>query len=139
MLEVRKQVTNNTNHYEKSDTRKEENVALSLKRVIEFKILKQVGPCFICVICHRFLYKSSVKKFSMNNTSSLANKLLQLQRSGSEWFYTFRTCHSKVIKNKIPCQTVLNTLSLECLPKEFKKFWILLKFKSFIEKNSSYA
>lgn len=44
VLEVRKQVTNNTNHYENSDTRKEENVAPSLKKVIEFKILKKLGP-----------------------------------------------------------------------------------------------
>ena len=61
----KKKVTNNTSDYKNNDTRI--SVARSLKRIVERKSLIKEGPHFICVICH--LFKNSVKKFSMNNTS----------------------------------------------------------------------
>ena len=56
----------------------------------------------------------------MNNTSSLVNKLLHLQKSCDECFYICKASHSKVINNKVPFQAVFNKLSLEWLPKEFR-------------------
>ena len=94
----------------------------NLNNVSKFKSLIKEGPWFICVICHRGLYKRSVGKFSRSSCSSLAKQLLDLKRSYDGCFYICRTCHSKVNRNKIPCQSASNKLSVEQLPGEFRNF-----------------
>ena len=79
-----RKITNNANYYGKSNT-VEDNVAPILKKLIEFR----VKSYFICVICHRSLYKGPAKKCSMNNTSLLVNKLLHLQKSHVMNFFRF--------------------------------------------------
>ena len=32
-----------------------------------------------------------------------------------------KTCHNKVKKNKVLCKVVSNKISIECLPREFRK------------------
>ena len=89
------------------------------------------------------MYKSSVQKFTLNNTSSFANKLLDLQKSCEGCFYICRTCNGKVIKNKVPCPVVFIKLSIEWFSKEFRKLRHLeissCGKKNFIQKSYSYA
>ena len=92
----------------------------NLNSVRKFKSLIKNGPYFICVICHRGLYKRSVSKCSRSSCSSLTKQLLDLKRSYDGCFYICKTCHSKVKRNKIPCQPVSNKLSVEQLPSEFR-------------------
>ena len=76
----------------------------NLNSVSKFKSLKKEGLYFICVICHRGLYKRSVNTFSRSSCSSFTKQLLDLKRSYNGCFYICKTCHSKVKRNKIPCQ-----------------------------------
>ena len=92
----------------------------NLNIVSKFKGLIKKGHYFICVICHKGLYKRSVSKFSRSSCSSLTKKLLDLERSYDGCFYICETCHSKVKRNKMPCQSVSNKLSTEQLPSEFR-------------------
>ena len=88
--------------------------------VSELKCLIKEGPYFICVICHRCLYKRSVIRFDFSNYSSVVNQLVQLVGSYDHGVYLCKTCHSKVKKNKVPCLAVSNKLSVEWLPREFR-------------------
>ena len=111
----------------------------NLNSVSKFKSLIKKGSYFICVICHRGLYKRSVSKLSRSSCSSLTKPLLDLNRSYDGCFYICKTCHSKVKRNKIPCQSVFNKLSAEQLPSEFRNLRrleiVLVARRIFFKKN----
>ena len=111
-------VHNNTQTAEKLAKEKVSSFK-NMNCVSEFKSLIKEGPYFICVICHRCLYKRSVSRFDFSNYSSVVNQLVQLLGSYDHGVYLCKTCHSKVKKNKVPCQAVSNKLSVEWLPREF--------------------
>ena len=52
--------------------------------------------------------------------SSAVNQLVQLVGFYDHGVYICKTCHSKVKKNKVPCQAVSNKLSVKWLPREFR-------------------
>ena len=66
-------------------------------------------------------HKRSLNRFARGSCSSLTKQLLGLKRSYDGCFYICKTCHSKVKRNKIPCQSVSNKLSVDQLPSEFRK------------------
>ena len=105
-------VHNNTQTAEKLAKEKVSSFK-NMNCVSEFKSLIKEGPYFICVICHRCLYKRSVIRFDFNNYSSVVNQLVQLVGSYDHGVYICKTCHSKVKKNKVRCQAVSNKLSVE--------------------------
>ena len=52
--------------------------------------------------------------------SSAVNQLVQLVGFYDHGVYICKTCHSKVKKNRVPCQVVSDKQSVEWLPREFR-------------------
>ena len=74
------------------------------------------GLYFICTVCNQILYKKSVitcltKKYPCQT-------YFNIQQSFDGKQYICNTCHSKVIKRKLPCQTVANNMYVDEIPKE---------------------
>ena len=91
------------------------------KRIQKFKLHISQGPYFICVVCNRCLYKQLVKLFHENKYDTTLHENIFDFRilSFDEKEYICITCDSKLIKNKIPCQAVINDLELHELPADF--------------------
>ena len=77
-------------------------------RVSVFKEFIKSGPCFICIVCNRCLYRESVVVFSENKHKELINNMFHCIPSHSNSFYICKTCAQKSNKNQIPCPTVCN-------------------------------
>ena len=79
--------------------------------------LRKQGPTFICVVCNRCLYKSNVVSFVIEKHSSeVIHDVNTHVRSFDRNRYICRTCNNKLSKNKIPCQTVYNSLETDDMP-----------------------
>ena len=87
------------------------------------------GPDYVCICCHRILYKKSVVKFNKakyyanvkNDTldSVFSDELEHSYCSVDGNLYICHTCHSAVIKVNIPYMSVkANHLELSPLPPE---------------------
>ena len=78
------------------------------------------GPFYICVICNRTLYKTSVLLFSESKYKACSGVLFSSRvQSYDSLEYICRTCHSKLSKNKIPAQAVCNDLKICNVPDRF--------------------
>ena len=77
------------------------------------------GPYYVCTVCHRMLYRKSVlifnkqKYVNCNIQNIFADKL-----SFDNKEYICKTCHSKIIKGKVPCQAVYNDMFVDDIPTE---------------------
>ena len=77
------------------------------------------GPYYVCTVCNRMSYRKSVLIF---NKQKYANRSIQniftekLSFDNKE--YICKTCHSKVIKGKVPCQAVYNDMFVDDIPIE---------------------
>ena len=77
------------------------NAEKSVQNVL--KLIKQ-GPTFIYNACNRYLYKSNVVSFTVENYSSEIIQDVNIDfRSFEGSRYICRTCNTKLIKNKVPC------------------------------------
>ena len=81
------------------------------------KFLNEIkcGPYFICVICHRCLYKRTVKVF---NFEKYDNALLPPSyiKSHNNKKYICITCDKHLKKGSLPCQSISNKLQLMPIP-----------------------
>lgn len=86
-----------------------------------FKNEVRNGPFFICVICNRTFYRRGVVQYGENKYNNIDNKHFQfIVQSYDNREYICHTCNSKLLKGRIPCQAVSNSLRVEELPKEFR-------------------
>ena len=94
---------------------------INIDHVAVFKGKIQGGPCFICVVCNRCLYKRTVVKFKEKKyqLDDLESELNTKVKSFDGKIYICRTCDKNLKKNKIPCQAVVNKLHIMNLPNEF--------------------
>ena len=76
---------------------------------------------FICAVCHRCLYKSSVRLFE-HEKYILTVEFYSPVRSFDEKFNTCNTCHKHLSRKKMPCKAVFNKMSLDPVPDELKDF-----------------
>ena len=77
------------------------------------------GPCYICCVCNRLLYRKSVKLLNTNScNSSLPKSAFTKITSFDEKEYICASCYSKVTKGKISCQAVYNNMSVDEIPPE---------------------
>ena len=82
----------------------------------EFKKKITEGPYFICIVCNRLLYKKSVIRCITSKYPCQAFFKIQQSFDGKE--YICKTCHSKVIKGKLPCQGIMNNMYVVETPSE---------------------
>ena len=90
------------------------------KRVTAFKAKIKDGPFYICVCCNRCLYLHSVKKFIANKYKFPIEIHCNIVQSFDGFYYICKTCDTKLLKKKIPCQSVSNKLEVFQLPSDLK-------------------
>ena len=79
--------------------------------ISQFHIKIKQGPYYICTICNRMLYKKTVLNFKKDKyVNCNVENVFTHKLSFDNKEYICKTCHSKVIKGKIPCQTVCNNI-----------------------------
>ena len=100
---------------------KQRNAKNVTDRIKAFKTLVQDGPRYICVCCNRCLYKRSIILFSEDKYMNLDHVLQnEIAQSFDGRIYICSTCHKKMLKSEIPCQSVSNKLQLFSYPGELK-------------------
>ena len=88
-------------------------------KVQKFKETVTEGPFFICVCCNRCLYRRSVILFSDKKYFIETEKLCNVIPSFNDRYYICITCHTKLCKKQIPCQSVFNKLEIYDMPELF--------------------
>ena len=80
---------------------------------------------YVCISCHRMLYKKTVKAYKASNyvevKDDIRNKVLHekyrlTSANGQQWICS--TCHRHIKQNKIPPQSKANNMSLGKVPPE---------------------
>ena len=74
------------------------------------------GPYFICTVCNQILYKKSA--ITCINKKYPCQTYFNIQQSFDGKQCICNTCHSKVIKGKLPCQAVMNNMYVDEIPTE---------------------
>ena len=77
------------------------------------------GPYYVCTVCNSMLYWKSVlifnkQKYVNCNIQNIFTEKLSFDSKE----YICKTCHSKVIKGKVPCQAVYNDMFVDDIPTE---------------------
>ena len=73
-------------------------------------------------MCHRCLYKRSVRLFEHEKYNILTAELYRSVKSFDGKIYICDTCHKHPSRNEILCQAVFNKMSLDSIPDELKDF-----------------
>ena len=91
--------------------------------VEQFKNKIRQGPFYICTVCHRIMYRKAVQELVARKypRQDLFTGLLSFDKTE----YICSTCHKKVSKNQMPCQSVKNKLEVTELPSELKDLYKL--------------
>ena len=82
----------------------------------QFKRKIREGPYFICTVCNQILYKKSV--ITCINEKYPCQTYFNIQQSFDGKQCICNTCHSKVIRGKLPCQAVANNMYVDEIPTE---------------------
>ena len=94
--------------------------------VKKFRGMVHEDPFYVCQICHRCLfYKRSVQYFERNIKNESSNPINIFSFDGC--LYMCKTCHKKVVKGKVSCQSVSNNLEVYNFPSHFRGIWKLEK------------
>ena len=86
----------------------------------------QCCPEYVCTVCQRMLYKSSVIVFNeskYNNESDVLKSVLNekyrhVSDDSQEWIC--KSCHNAMCRNNVPVQAKVNGLELAHIPNELK-------------------
>ena len=82
----------------------------------QFKRKIREGPYSICTVCNQILYKKSA--ITCINKKYPCQTYFNIQQSFDGKQCICNTCHSKVIKGKLPCQAVVNNMYVDEIPTE---------------------
>ena len=85
-----------------------------INKVQTFKSHILNGPFYICFVCNRCLYKHKYDCIAHENVFESRIESFD----GKE--YICKTCHTKLIMKKRPCQAVINSLQIYNLPECFE-------------------
>ena len=77
----------------------------------QFKMKIREGLYFICTVCNRILYEKLV--ITCINKKYPCQTYFNIQHSFDGKQYICNTCHSKVIKGKLPCQAEANNMYVD--------------------------
>lgn len=131
-LSRKKECENNYTEKEKNEFRKKckefsKKVQSSFSKNLEFFLNDiKMGPHYICICCMRGLFKRSVieidTKFKDHLSQIGKTNLVKFQAKYQfqDKFYTCKTCHNWLKKNKMPPQCFANGLELSNMPPIFK-------------------
>jgi hypothetical protein len=90
----------------------------------------QCGPDYVCTVCHRMLYKSSVvllneSKFVNNHVFETVINEKYKCTSIDNKLWICRSCHNALCRGNVPVQAKVNGLNLDVIPNELKDLNIL--------------
>ena len=98
----------------------------SVEAAIDSFITKtKQGPDYVCTCCHRIMYRQCVLCFNLSKytkvseselASVFSDTLLHMSPDGS--YYICKTCHSALLRGKVPVQAKANNLGLSIVPPE---------------------
>ena len=75
------------------------------------------GPCYVCSVCNRLLYKTSVSLLNQNKYTNVCDSVYTNVKSFDAKEYICKTCNLNLSKGKIPPQAVYNNMYVdEILP-----------------------
>ena len=89
-----------------------------------FHLKVQRGPEFVCVCCHRMLYKQSVISFNIHKYAKCSDQLLHSifpvddLRDIDDKQWVCRTCDGALTRGNIPVQAKANGFKLPAIPPE---------------------
>ena len=99
---------------------------VSLDNVIALFLSKiRCGPDYVCTVCHRMLYKSSVILFNEDKygeivVQNVINKICkQTSIDGRQWICS--SCHNAMCRGNMPVQCKANGLNLDEIPNELNE------------------
>ena len=99
---------------------------VSLDNVIALFLSKiRCGPDYVCTVCHRMLYKSSVIPFNEDKygeimVRNVINKMCkQTSIDGRQWICS--SCHNAMCRGNIPVHCKTNGLNLDEIPNELNE------------------
>ena len=98
----------------------------------QFKRKIRQGPYFICIVYNRILYKKSV--ITCINEKYPCQTYFNIQQSFDGKQCICNTCHSKVIKGKLPCQAVVNNMYVDEIPTKLSSLEKLQQIQIALEK-----
>ena len=86
-----------------------------------FHLKIQTGPEYVCVCCHRLLYKRNVISFNVHKYTKCSDEILQNILSveyigDKQW--VCRTCDGALTRGNIPVQAKVNGFKLPIIPPE---------------------
>ena len=97
-----------------------------------FKRKIREGPYFICTVSNRILHKKSV--ITCINKKYPCQTYFNIQQSFDGKQCICNTCHSKVIKGKLPCQAVVNNMYVDEIPTKLSSLEKLQQIQIALEK-----
>lgn len=114
IVQKKQEVINNMQQRKKKSCLKDksEDIASCIQ---QFKKNLKEGPYHICYVCNRDWYKKSVLKLI---TSNYPHQHIFTKQESYDEEYICKTCHSKMIRGKVPCQAVVNNLDIDDIPTE---------------------
>ena len=87
--------------------------------ISQFRQKIKQGPYYVCTVCHRMLYRKSVLIFNkQKHVNCNIQNIFTDKFSFDNKKYICKTCHSKIIKGKVPCQAVYNDMFVDDIPTE---------------------
>eukprot|EP00111_Clytia_hemisphaerica_P014679 TCONS_00043273-protein len=104
---------------ERNKEKRKETNSRQKERIAKFKTLVNEGPFYICVCCNRCLYRQTVVKYTPENYNMPEENFCSEVISFDGQLYICKTCHNKLKKDNLPCQSVKNKLDIYELPAEF--------------------
>ena len=89
--------------------------------ISKFKSKIRQGPCHICSVCNQLLYRVSVILLKKRGKYiHVPPTVFTGIRSFDKNEYICKTCNSKLLKGKIPCQAVYNNMIVDTVPTELE-------------------
>ena len=105
--------------HRKPRTAKNNPMLLDLDDYIStFKNKIKEGPYYVCSVCNRLLYRKSVVLLQKHKYNNINENMFTDIKSFDHKEYICKTCHSKVLKDKIPCQAICNNMYVDEIPAE---------------------
>ena len=86
--------------------------------ITKFHNKTKEGPYYTCSVCNQLLYRKSVQLLKSNKYINSNERLFTNITSFYQNEYICKTCHSKVLKGKIPCQAICNNMYVDKIPPE---------------------
>ena len=86
--------------------------------ISQFRSKVKQGPCYICSVCNRLLYKVSVTLLNRNKYTNVCGTVYTNIKSYDAKEYICKTCNLNLSKGKIPCQAVCNNMYVDHTPPE---------------------